>query len=155
MEKSLLERDTSSARLLKVVLAFRKTTRGLEERNDNAADIFGKVKRIYIEAGSMVVVPRAAKVSELWPKLDKVSDEVEEKDPELESIPGFVSETEMLHEETSELWEVARLGEAIVTVLDDVREEFFVVKKAVAKLLPVTEKAWDARVGAWNKFWSL
>lgn len=95
MKKLLAERDACSACLREVVTALRRIVRGLEEKKDKAADMLAKVKTFYEKARSRAVSLRAAEVSELQKKIDKLTDEVEGKDLELQALARFKAETAM------------------------------------------------------------
>lgn len=68
---------------------------------EGAPDILSKVDRLHEKARSMVVNLGAAEVSGLREKIDKLTDEVEAKDLELQIMSGLVAETAILWEETA------------------------------------------------------
>lgn len=63
-------------------------------------------------------------------------------------MPGLVSETATLLEETAELREVAKKREANVAVSSGLHEEVLATKKAVAALLSVAGKRRDVQLNA-------
>lgn len=117
VKKLLSEWDASSARLLEVVAALQKITWGREEKKDKAGDMLFKVKRLYEPAQSRVVTLRVLQVLKIWEMVDRLTDEVEAKAPELQTIPGLLAESSLHWEKTAKLREVAKNDEANVVVL--------------------------------------
>lgn len=70
-------------------------------------------------------------------------------------MPGLVAETAKIRQETAKLREVAKKDEANVVVLGGLQEEVLAVKRPVAELSPVSEKARDVYVNAKKKVRSL
>lgn len=99
----------------------------------------------------MVVSVRVLKVSDFWGKLDKLTDEVEPKELELQNMLGLVAETAMVGQQTANLREVSKKVEANVAVLDGLQEEVLAVKKAVAELFAAAEKVRDVRLDTVKK----
>lgn len=92
-----------------------------------------KVKRLYKQARSRVANLRAVEVSKLREKISNLTDEVEAKYLELQTMPGLVAETAMLWEGAGKFCDVAKNGEGNVAVLNSLQEEVLAVKKDVAK----------------------
>lgn len=86
-----------------VVAALRRIIKSRKERKDYAVDMLTKVKMLFEQARSRVVSLRAVDVSELREKIDELTDGVEAKVQELQTIPGLVAETSMLREEAGKL----------------------------------------------------
>lgn len=128
VEKLPVEREASSARLQEVVSALRKNVRGCEEKMDKVADMLLKVKRLYEQARSRVVSLRAAELSELREKINKLIDEVEANNLELRSMQVLVAEATMLRKETSKHREISNQGEVDVAALGGLQEEVLLLK---------------------------
>lgn len=102
-----------------------------------------KVKRLYEQARLRVVSLHAVEMSELREKMDKLTDEVEAKDLDLQTMSGLVEETATLQVEVGKLLEVAKKVKANIAIVIGLHKDGLAVKKSVAKILLVAEKAFD------------
>lgn len=75
-----------------VVSAFRRIIKVREEKNDKAADMLTKDKKLYEQGRVRVVYFRAAEVSKLRKTIDKLTDDGGVNNLELCTMPGFVEE---------------------------------------------------------------
>lgn len=84
---------------------------------------------------------RAVALSEHREKSDKLIDEVEAKDLQLQTMKGLVAETAMVQKEATKLRESDKKGDVNGAILGGLQEEFLAVKKAVPELYTGWEKA--------------
>lgn len=86
------EWDVARTRLHEVVSTHRQILKAREEMKGKVADMLRKDKKPFEEARVRVVTSHEAEVSKLLEKVDSLTDEVEAKGMEIQSLSGLVEE---------------------------------------------------------------
>lgn len=95
-----------------------------------------KVKKLYEQARAKVVGLHDTEVYEPWEKIDNLTDEVEAKDLELQTMQGLEEEATKLWSEVTELREALAKDEANVAMISGLQKKISAVMEAVAESLP-------------------